>query len=126
MEEAYDIDISQIVKTNENYRKVIYTTKNMQLVVMNLKPGETIPEEVHPWTTQFFAIISGSGEAIVGGIYHLLTSDKVVIVPPGTRHYVANKSDSHLKLYTIYSPPEHPYDREDRRQVEYWLMRNLN
>lgn len=94
---------------NGQYRNVVYTVDGMfQLVYMSLKPQETIPMEVHPHTTQFFRVESGFGSIQIGGTLYALADGVGVVVPPNTRHEVVNLSKKdHLKLYTIYVPPEH-------------------
>lgn len=93
---------------NVNYRKVLETTKNMQLVLMCLKPKEDIPEEVHVNTTQFFRVEKGMIRIIVNGTSRLLKDGQSLIVPPNTKHYVKCVGKQAAKLYTIYAPPEHP------------------
>src|SRR5690349_1299937 len=93
---------------NSFFREVLFTAKNMQLVVMSLAPLEEIGLEVHPTTDQFFRIESGSGVVIINGEESTVKDDDVVIVPAGSEHNVKNTSDTeYLKLYTIYSPPNH-------------------
>lgn len=91
---------------NKNFRKVLYTTKNLQLVVMSLNPNEDIGEEIHN-VDQFFRIESGNGEAIINNKSHIIKDGSVVIVPAGTKHNIINSGSSSMKLYTIYSPPHH-------------------
>ena len=100
-------DIEKATKTNVNYRKVVYTAKHMQLVLMRLCPGESIGAEVHPDTDQFFRFESGVGVVTINGVNHKVGSGSVVIVPCGAKHNVTNTSTTYLKLYTIYTPPEH-------------------
>ena len=93
---------------NSNFRRVLYTGKNSQLVLMNLKPGEEIGEEVHRTIDQFFRFEKGEGMVSIDGIKQKVTDGDAVIVPAGARHNVINISKTtELKLYTIYSPPEH-------------------
>ncbi len=100
-------DIESLTKENENFRKVLYTAKNSQLVVMNLKPEEEIGEEVHK-LDQFIRIEKGKGKVILDDIEHEIEDDWAIVIPAGTKHNVINtSSDEPLKLYTIYSPPEH-------------------
>ncbi len=100
-------NIEKDTLANENFRKVLYTAKHLQLVLMSLKPKEEIGEEVHE-VDQFIRIEAGSGEAVLDGVSHPLPSEHVVVIPAGTRHNIINTSaDEHLKLYTIYAPPEH-------------------
>lgn len=92
---------------NNNYRKVVYTTKNFQLVLMSIKNGEDIPMEIHKETTQFVRVESGCGFAIVGTKKYRLKKDKSITIPPNKRHYFKTTSKHPMKLYVIYSPPEH-------------------
>jgi mannose-6-phosphate isomerase-like protein (cupin superfamily) len=95
-------------KNNIDYRRVIFTGKNMQLVLMNLKPHENIHKEVHQDHDQFIRVEAGNGVAIINNIEYNLSDGFSVIVPAGMTHEIKNTSDDHdLKLYTIYSPPEH-------------------
>lgn len=102
-------NIEDITVQNENYREVLFTTSTQQLVIMSLLPNEQIGFEVHPNTTQFIRIEKGNCDAVLNGIsYHMKDNDSVV-VPPGINHNIINTSSNEkLKLYTIYSPPEHP------------------
>lgn len=100
-------NIEQDAIANNNFRKVIFTAQHCQLVLMHLKPGEEIGEEVHT-LDQFFRIELGSGTAILEGEQFSITDGFAVIVPAGIKHNIINASaDADLKLYTIYSPPEH-------------------
>jgi mannose-6-phosphate isomerase-like protein (cupin superfamily) len=93
---------------NTDFRRVLYTGKHSQLVLMCLKPGEEIGEEVHPHIDQFFRFEKGEGLVVIDGVKHAVKDGSGVIVPSGARHNVINTSKTaELKLYTIYSPPEH-------------------
>ncbi|MBU0476790.1 cupin domain-containing protein [Patescibacteria group bacterium] len=93
---------------NENFRKVLYTSKHSQLVLMSLRPGEEIGMEVHPDNDQFFRFEKGQGKAEIDGNEYELKDGVAVVVPAGARHNIINTSDSEdLKLYTIYSPAHH-------------------
>jgi mannose-6-phosphate isomerase-like protein (cupin superfamily) len=93
---------------NTYFRRVLYTGKNSQLVLMNLKPGEEIGEEVHKTVDQFFRFEKGEGIVSIDDVKHKVADGDAVIVPAGARHNVLNTSKAtDLKLYTIYSPPEH-------------------
>jgi mannose-6-phosphate isomerase-like protein (cupin superfamily) len=100
-------DIEQLTKENENFRKVVYTGKYLQLVLMTLQPGEEIGAEVHEDHDQFFRVEDGKGEVIIDNRTHQIEDDDAIIVPAGARHNVINTGDEPLKLYTIYGPPEH-------------------
>lgn len=92
---------------NENFRKVLYTAKNMQLVVMSLNAGEEIGMETHPEHDQFIRVDKGSAKAILNGEESELVDGSCVIIPAGVEHNIVNTGEGKLKLYTIYSPPEH-------------------
>jgi len=93
---------------NENFRKVLYTAKHSQLVLMSLKPKEEIGMEVHPDNDQFFRIEKGKGKCIIDGNEYELSDGVAIVVPSGAQHNVINTSESEeLKLYTIYSPAHH-------------------
>ncbi len=109
-------NIERDTLANKHYRKVINTTKQQQLVLMSLEPGEKIPSEVHSDTTQFFRIESGKGVAIIGSKKYKLKPNYALVVPPGTQHEIIQVGGEPLKLYTIYSPPEHPKNRKQLRQ----------
>jgi len=105
---GYNIDIEKATKTNINFRRVLYTSKHSQLVLMSLKPKEEIGMEVHPDNDQFFRFESGRGRCIIDGSEYEVGDGVAVVVPAGARHNVINISDSEdLKLYTIYSPAHH-------------------
>jgi mannose-6-phosphate isomerase-like protein (cupin superfamily) len=105
---GYVKDIGQATKENNNFRQVVYTAKHCQLVLMSLKPGEDIGEEVHDMVDQFFRFEQGEGKVVLDGVEHKIKAEYAVLVPAGTKHNVINASDTTpLKLYTIYSPPNH-------------------
>lgn len=91
---------------NENFRKVLYTDKNVQLVVMSLLPGEDIGEEVHD-VDQFLRVEEGSGKAVLNDIEHEIENGFSIVVPAGVKHNIINNPDRAMKLYTIYTPPHH-------------------
>ena len=100
-------DIEALTEGNTDFRRVLYTGKHLQLVLMALKPGEEIGEEVHEDHDQFFRIEGGSGEVLIDGTRTAIKADDAVIVPAGARHNVINTGDAPLTLYTLYGPPEH-------------------
>ena len=105
---GYIGNIEKETKENENFRKVLYTAGESQLVVMSLKPGEDIGKEVHDDTDQFLRMEEGEGKAILDGVESKIADNYAVVVPAGTKHNILNTSaDRPLKLYTIYSPPHH-------------------
>jgi len=108
MDLPYTANIEKETLDNNNYRKVLHTTKNMQLVVMCLEPRQEIGMETHNDKTQFIRIESGQAKAIVNGIEKTLKDDDVIIIEPGAKHNIINISETDsLKLYTIYAPSEH-------------------
>ncbi len=105
---GFVIHLERETKKNTDFRHVLYTAKHSQLVLMSLKPGEEIGEEVHEDHDQFFRFESGEGKVIIDGVEHQIKDGNGVIVPAGARHNVVNASKrANLRLYTIYSPPEH-------------------
>jgi mannose-6-phosphate isomerase-like protein (cupin superfamily) len=107
--EGYVTDIGAAAKRNTDYRRVLYTGENMQLVLMSLKPGEEIGEEVHD-LSQFLRIEAGEAMAILDGQEHAMGAEDAVIVPEGVKHNLINTGEVDLKLYSIYSPSQHPDD----------------
>ena len=105
---GYVTSIERETRKNADFRHVLYTGKNSQLVLMSLKPEEEIGEEVHEDRDQFFRFEAGEGKVVIDGVEHRVKDGNAVIVPAGARHNVINTSKrANLRLYTIYSPPEH-------------------
>ena len=100
-------NIEDVTNENDDYRKVLYTGKYMQLVLMALQPGEEIGAEVHDTHDQFIRVESGEGELELDGAKHKLGDDDAVVIPAGAMHNVTNTGSKPLKLYTLYGPPEH-------------------
>jgi mannose-6-phosphate isomerase-like protein (cupin superfamily) len=100
-------DIEKLTLENDDFRRVLYTGKNIQLVLMTIQPGEDIGEEVHEDRDQFFRFEAGGGEVVIDGVANRVKADHGVIVPAGARHNVVNTGSEPLRLYTIYGPPEH-------------------
>jgi mannose-6-phosphate isomerase-like protein (cupin superfamily) len=106
---GYVTDIEKKTLENLHFREVLFTAPHMQLVVMALLPGEEIGLETHEDVDQFIRIEAGEGVANLGGKEHALEDGSVVVIPAGTAHNIINTSGSEpLKLYSIYTPPEHP------------------
>ena len=103
---GYVQNIESISVKNENFRQVLYTAKNCQLVVMALNPKEEIGMEVHE-LDQFFRVEEGIGEAVLDGIHKMISAGFAVLVPAGTNHNIVNTGTVPMKLYTLYSPPNH-------------------
>ncbi len=107
---TYHSNIEKETLENSNFRKVLFTGKYSQLVVMSLLPREEIGNEIHDNVDQFFRIEKGKAKVVVenGQEEFIVEEDEVFIIPAGTWHNVINIDDTELKLYTIYSPPNHP------------------
>src|SRR5450759_947068 len=103
---GYVKNIEEIAVKNEDFRQVLYTAKNCQLVIMALKPKEEIGMEVHK-LDQFFRVEEGTGEAVLDGIHTAIRAGFAVLVPAGTNHNIINTGSVPLKLYTLYAPPKH-------------------
>jgi mannose-6-phosphate isomerase-like protein (cupin superfamily) len=116
-------NIDEDTVNNENYRKVIYTGNNMQLVLMSLKPGEEIGSEVHEDGDQFFRVESGKGTLVLDGEEFEFETDFGMTISAGKEHNIINSGDELLKVYSIYAPPEHPEgtiekDKGDGEEIE--------
>lgn len=104
---SYIVNIEKESLENNFFRKVLFTTKNTQLVVMSLLPGEDIGEEVHH-LDQFIRVERGEGKSVLDGVEYVLSDGFAVVIPAGTKHNIINTSKEHsLKLYTLYAPPNH-------------------
>jgi mannose-6-phosphate isomerase-like protein (cupin superfamily) len=100
-------DIEKLTEENSDFRRVLYTGKNLQLVLMAIQPGDDIGEEVHDDRDQFFRVEAGSGEILIDGVVSQVSADMAMIVPAGARHNVRSTGSEPLRLYTLYAPPEH-------------------
>ncbi len=100
-------NIETLTTANQDFRRVLYTGKHLQLVLMTLQPGEEIGSEVHDGIDQFFRFEEGSGKVHIDANVYDVVDGSGVIVPAGSRHNVRNTGDEPLKLYTLYGPPEH-------------------
>lgn len=99
-------DIANIVQGNDEYRRVLRTTDRTQLVIMSLQPGKDIERETHEGD-QIISILQGSGSISMNAIEYDIYPGVVIVIPAGTEHYVLNGKEGMMKLFTIYSPPEH-------------------
>ena len=117
---GYVENIEEATLANADFRRVLYTGKNLQLVLMTLQPGEEIGEEVHEDIDQFFRVEEGSGTIYIDGKASSIEDDFAAIVPAGARHNVVNTGSEPLKLYTLYGPPEHKHGtvHKDKAQAE--------
>lgn len=105
---GYVINIEEKSEQNDYFREVVFTGPHSQLVVMSLNPNEDIGMEIHDNVDQFIRIESGEGKAILNGEEHIIRDGSAIVIPAGTEHNIINTSaDKKLKLYTIYSPPNH-------------------
>ena len=116
----YVANIEQETLSNEYFRKEIFTGEYLQITVMSLLPGEEIGAETHPHTDQFLRIEQGSGTAIIGGQEYAITDDFAVTIPAGQLHNIVNTGEIPMKLYSIYTPPEHPMGtiHKDKTEAE--------
>ncbi|MCC6512264.1 MAG: cupin domain-containing protein [Pirellulaceae bacterium] len=99
-------NLETMVVENVDFRRVLYTAKHTQLVVMSLLPAEEIGEEVHK-LDQFFRVEAGTGEVVLEGERTAISSGFAMVVPAGTNHNIINTGGVSMKLYTLYSPPNH-------------------
>lgn len=105
---GYVTNIERDTLENEDFRRVLFTGSHMQLVLMTLQPGDDIGLETHDGHDQFIRVEAGSGVALLNGKEHRLEDGSIVLIPAGVEHNVVNDSESEpLRLYTLYSPPEH-------------------
>jgi mannose-6-phosphate isomerase-like protein (cupin superfamily) len=103
---GYVANIEQETLSNSDFRRVLYTGANSQLVLMCIPAGQDIGEETHH-LDQFLRIEQGSAKAILDDVEHTIEAEWAVVVPAGTKHNIINTGTDDLKLYSIYSPPEH-------------------
>jgi mannose-6-phosphate isomerase-like protein (cupin superfamily) len=101
-------NVQQLASENKNFRKVLFTNKHSQVVLMSILPGKDIGQEVHETVDQVLVFVKGSGQALVGGEVHEIGAGDLFTVPAGTEHNFINTGDDVMKLFTVYSPPEHP------------------
>ena len=104
---GYHDNIETLTSANSDFRRVLYTGKHLQLVLMTLQPGQEIGSEVHDGIDQFFRFEAGEGVVDIDGVENRVEDGSGVIVPSGARHNVRNTGTVPLKLYTLYGPPEH-------------------
>jgi mannose-6-phosphate isomerase-like protein (cupin superfamily) len=103
---GYTINLRQETNLNTDYRRVLYTAKNSQLVLMCVEAGQEIGAETHD-LDQFIYVISGNGNVVIDQHLHQISEGFGIIIPAGSKHNVINTGDKELKIYTIYTPPEH-------------------
>lgn len=115
---GYVTDIERETLANTDYRRVVFTGPKSQLVLMSIPPGEEIGVETHDATDQFIRVEGGAGYVELDGKRHELRDGSAVVIPAGTRHNVVNNAQAALRLYTLYSPPEHPDGTVQRTKAE--------
>lgn len=116
---GYHINIEKKSMGNKYFREVLFTGSHSQLVVMSIAPGEDIGMETHDDVDQFIRVEAGEGKAILNGVVHELEDGSAVVIPAGVEHNIVNISKSApLKLYSIYSPPEHPHGTIHKNKAE--------
>ena len=103
---GYITNIEEATRSNTDYRRVLYTAKHSQLVLMCIQPGDEIGLETHH-LDQFIRIEQGTAQVILDGVAHEVMADFAIVIPAGTKHNVINTGSEPLKLYTVYAPPEH-------------------
>jgi mannose-6-phosphate isomerase-like protein (cupin superfamily) len=101
-------NVQQLALENNNFRKVLLTNKHSQVVLMSIRPGEDVGREVHEDVDQVLIFVQGMGQAFVGGETHDIAAGDLFAVPAGTEHNFINSGNVAMKLFTVYSPPEHP------------------
>ncbi|MBZ0220865.1 MAG: cupin domain-containing protein [Candidatus Methylomirabilis sp.] len=115
---GYLTDIEKKSLENGYFREVLFTGPNSQLVVMALAPGEDIGMETHDDVDQFIRVEAGTGTAVLDGKKHKIQDGSAVVIPAGTEHNIVNDSSEPMKLYTVYSPPEHPHGTVHKNKAE--------
>jgi mannose-6-phosphate isomerase-like protein (cupin superfamily) len=116
--QPYIQNIEKETLENEFFRKEVFTGKYLQMTLMTLQPGEEIGAEIHGNIDQFLRIEQGSGRALIGETEYDVSDDWAIIVPAGMNHNVVNTGDVPLKLYSIYTPPEHPQGTIHKTKAE--------
>jgi mannose-6-phosphate isomerase-like protein (cupin superfamily) len=114
----FEGDIDKAARGNTAFRRVLATGEKSQLVVMSIPAGEDIGSEIHPNTDQILFIVEGKGKAVVNGKTTEVEENAAVFVPAGAKHNLVNHGRKELKLFTVYSPPEHPDGTVHRTKAE--------
>lgn len=104
----YVDNIEKATLENENFRTEVFTGEHLQITLMSIPVGGEIGTETHPHTDQFLRVEQGSGKAILGGQEYIINDNFAITIPAGTEHNVVNTGDVAMKLYSIYTPPQHP------------------
>jgi mannose-6-phosphate isomerase-like protein (cupin superfamily) len=116
--QPYAADVTRLARENGDFRRVLHTTDRSQVVLMSVPAGGEIGEETHEGTDQVLVFVEGEGEAVLAGSRRPVRAGDVVVVPAGTRHNFVTKGASPLKLFTVYTPPEHPSGTVHRTKAE--------
>jgi mannose-6-phosphate isomerase-like protein (cupin superfamily) len=116
--EAKDVDIMEMARGNDDFRREVITGEHSQVVLMAIPPGGEIGEEVHPDIDQILMFVEGEGQAILEGETSHVSPGELVFVPAGTKHNFRNTREGLLRLVTVYSPPEHPPGTVHRTKEE--------
>ncbi len=103
----FTVDIKKITEENTNFRNVLHTGEHSQIVVMSIPVNGDIGEEVHQTTDQIIVVVEGEGELFINGEVTPFEEDAIIFIPAGTSHNIINTGDEDLKIFTIYSPPQH-------------------
>ncbi len=114
---GYCDDIEGLTEANKDFRHVLYTGMNLQLVLMSLKPKQDIGSESHATHDQFFRIEKGHGEILIDGVTQKVKSGTGIVVPAGAKHNLTNTGDTEMKVYTIYGPPNHVDQLEQKTKA---------
>jgi len=116
---GYVTDIEKDTLSNDDYRRVLFTGPHLQLVLMTLRPGEEIGKEIHEEHDQFIRVEAGIGSVVLDGQSRTISDGVAVVIPAGVEHNVVNTSRTEpLRLYTLYSPPEHPHGTVQRTKAD--------
>ena len=115
---TYAEEVYELALRNEDFRRVLFTTERSQLVLMSVAAGEEIGEETHDGVDQVLVFVGGEGEAVLAGSSRAVRAGSVVVVPAGTRHNFITRGEESLKLFTVYTPPEHPDGTVHRTKAE--------
>lgn len=115
--DGFHTNIEKATVNNTDYRRVLFTAEHCQLVIMSIEPGDEIGEEVHE-VDQFVRVDGGNGTTIINGKERPLKDGDAIIVPAGAKHNVINTGDEPLKLYTVYSPPQHKRDTVQKTKAD--------
>lgn len=111
-------NIEDLTDRNRDFRRVIHTGAHVQLVLMALRPGEELGDEIHGDTDQFFRVEDGRGEVVIDGVATPIESEMAIVVPAGARHNVRNTGYGPLRFYTLYAPPQHADGTVHRTKAE--------